>query len=293
MRKGQFDPLFVVVLVFILGMVIAKTALTSVVSNDDLWRCDPDACDISGRQNAVCAALGIGADRPITRYTVTPATTTACLNSCSLDQTGEPLDAEEAAAINTFFSGTFNKYAVTAQCLLGGVFGTGEGVCVFTEPACTDYTTYSADPNPYLGYVNDAANTDGGFYCNNEPWQCFLIFGALPFTVIYFFVMDILGFASFFSSRTRQIVALGVAAVSTMSGGLASISQQLAEVSNLGAGTSFISLVFLFGILTALIGQFTSTAQQLTEARYAKYELTEGFETMRDVGRRISGRGGG
>ena len=289
MQKGQFDPVFVVVLVFLLGMVIANTSMSNLTSTAG-WSAIFPAGDralsltANERRKAICSSLGVGI----------------------FESANFPDESKELLLNEISTGGDFQKYALIANCYLGGLFGTGVGPCAFVDPEgtkCPSWTVYDASTSKrqYLGYMNDNApchdlagtteipctNTKGGFLCNNQPWQCFTIFGALPFAVIYFFLMDILGFASFFSSTTRKVIALGVAAISTMSGGLAGISVQLNEISGIGAGGSFITLVFSLGLITALLGQFTQTMQAAAQARVAKYELTEGFDTMRDIGRRM------
>ncbi len=305
MGRGQFDPLFIGVLVFLLGMVIARTMMDQVTDSSVLDTLGSGSCTgvaEGDERAAVCSALGVGEERNIQFGSA---------DKCD----PRPLTASEAETINMMLEGSFNKYAVMGQCYLGGLFGRGQIVCPFVDPdgnKCPTAKEYveAEDKLAFIGYVNDEDCTksgdpcdcngdgtgvqgecdEGGFFCNNEPWQCFLIFGALPFAVIYFFMQDMIGFAGFFSSRTRKVLSLGVAAIATMSGGLTSVSQQMNTIVKLGVGGSFISLIFALGLFTALLGQFTSMTQQMTQARVAKYELTEGFDMMRDLGRRLTGR---
>ena len=90
-------------------------------------------------------------------------------------------------------------------------------------------------------------------------WQCFLIFGLLPFLITYYLLNDILAFA-YFRTNTRRLIAIFASLIAVLTGAFANLLVAVASFVGLSLGQSFLAAIFAMAILAVLLGQITMTA---------------------------------
>ncbi len=99
-------------------------------------------------------------------------------------------------------------------------------------------------------------------------WQCFLIFGFLPFLILYYLLNDILAFA-FIRTNTRRLIAVFASLLTVMTGALANLVVSISSFVGLSTGVSFLMMIFLMAMLSMFLGQLTTTmgvVQSTTQA---------------------------
>ncbi len=95
-------------------------------------------------------------------------------------------------------------------------------------------------------------------------WQCFIIYGLLPFLIIFYLLNDILTFA-FFRSTTRKLLAVFGALIAVVTGAFAELVIAVAKFTNLAVGQTFLGLIFGLALISVLIGQIALTASVTTK----------------------------
>ena len=90
-------------------------------------------------------------------------------------------------------------------------------------------------------------------------WQCFFIFGLLPFLITYYLLNDILAFA-YFRTNTRRLIAIFASLIAILTGAFANLLVAVASFVGLSLGQSFLAAIFAMAILAVLLGQITMTA---------------------------------
>jgi hypothetical protein len=90
-------------------------------------------------------------------------------------------------------------------------------------------------------------------------WQCFFIFGLLPFFITYYLLNDILTFA-YLRTNTRRLIAIFAALLAVLTGGFANIIVAVSSFVGLSVGQSFLLAIFALAMLSVFLGQLTVTA---------------------------------
>ena len=90
-------------------------------------------------------------------------------------------------------------------------------------------------------------------------WQCFFIFGLLPFFITYYLLNDILTFA-YLRTNTRRLIAIFAALLAILTGAFANIITAVSSFVGLSIGQSFLLAIFSLALLTVFLGQLTVTA---------------------------------
>ncbi len=90
-------------------------------------------------------------------------------------------------------------------------------------------------------------------------WQCFFIFGLLPFLITYYLLNDILAFA-YFRTNTRRLIAIFASLIAILTGAFANLLVAVSSFVGLSLGQSFLAAIFAMAILAVLLGQITMTA---------------------------------
>ncbi|MBR9680274.1 MAG: hypothetical protein GOU98_00425 [Candidatus Altiarchaeota archaeon] len=90
-------------------------------------------------------------------------------------------------------------------------------------------------------------------------WQCFFIFGLLPFFVTFYLLNDILMFA-YLRTNTRRLIAIFASLLAILTGSFANILVAVASFVGLSVGQSFLMAIFSLAILSVFLGQLTVTA---------------------------------
>ncbi len=184
---------------------------------------------------------------------------------------------------NYFYSHAGGKDDRPELCekVIGGKWISGEGCRIFSFPANTG--CLPADEfNEKLAAA--AAKTSGGdravlqlLSMKIPAWQCFIIYGLLPFLIIFYLLNDILAY-TLLSEKTKRAIALFGSLIAILSGGFAKLTQSVASFANLSIGGSFFLLMFLIAAFTTVIGQIgvsatvtKELAEAAVEAATAKY----------------------
>ena len=90
-------------------------------------------------------------------------------------------------------------------------------------------------------------------------WQCFFIFGLLPFFITYYLINDILTFA-YLRTNTRRLIAIFAALLAIITGSFANIIVAVSSFVGLSVGQSFLLAIFSLALLSVFLGQLTVTA---------------------------------
>lgn len=118
------------------------------------------------------------------------------------------------------------------------------------------------------------------------PWQCYILFGMLPFTILYYFMFDLMAF-TFVSGRTKKIVALAVAMFAVVFGAFTGVAYLLTTITNWATG-SIIFLLLTLGIASAIMGQLGMTMNMSATAAASVGEAYYGLKTLQAVGRSVT-----
>jgi len=125
-------------------------------------------------------------------------------------------------------------------------------------------------------------------------WQCFIIYGAFPFTIAFFMFEDLLVF-TMFRSKTKMVLAATMALFMSIGGGLKAFTSMLLEILSYVVPTSkgygqfgFFGLIILMGIASAVLGQFGLLMSSASNAAAATTEMYYGMQTMRAIGKSVT-----
>jgi|GEM_PF-2486934 len=131
---------------------------------------------------------------------------------------------------------------------------------VFTSDAFFQrLTTFQTDPS-LAGLIDKKNDVAIQLLSEKRPaWQCFFIFGLLPFFVTYYLLSDILMFA-YLRTNTRRLIAVFAALLSILTGAFANVIVAVSSFVGLSVGQSFLMAMFSLAILSVFLGQLTVTA---------------------------------
>jgi hypothetical protein len=113
-------------------------------------------------------------------------------------------------------------------------------------------------------------------------WQCFFIFGLLPFFITYYLINDILTFA-YLRTNTRRLIAIFAALLAILTGAFANIIVAVASFVGLSIGQSFLMAIFSLAILSVFLGQITVTAGVAQTTVNAVQKAVTGALVLRNV----------
>ncbi|MBR9681952.1 MAG: hypothetical protein GOV00_04105 [Candidatus Altiarchaeota archaeon] len=131
---------------------------------------------------------------------------------------------------------------------------------VFTQDKFFGYLTdYQAD--------NDLSDTLGGdnkvaiqLISQRMPsWQCLLIYGILPFFIVFNILKDVLSFA-FFRAATRNLIASFGSLIAVMTGALSNVIVAIGSFVGITVGQSFLLAILGLALVSVFLGQITITA---------------------------------
>lgn len=170
-----------------------------------------------------------------------------------------------------FPPGTGGALGSAAQALRDALNGAGaisEGQCTFYPAAGTNV--------PY--------------------WQCLIIFGILPFAVLYYFIIDLLTF-TMISEKSAKVISVTVALMATipMAGRgtlLVNVTERLIALAGLTTQGpyGFLWIILILGVASAILGQFGVTFNMASKVGQNALETFYGLRTLRAIGREVSGR---
>jgi len=90
-------------------------------------------------------------------------------------------------------------------------------------------------------------------------WQCFFIFGLIPFFITYYLLNDILTFA-YLKTNTRKLIAIFASLLAILTGSFANLVVAVGSFVGLSLGQTFLLAIFSLAILAVFLGQLTVTA---------------------------------
>jgi len=113
-------------------------------------------------------------------------------------------------------------------------------------------------------------------------WQCFFIFGLLPFFITYYLINDILTFA-YLRTNTRRLIAIFASLLAILTGMFANIIVAISSFVGLSVGQSFLLAIFSLAILSVFLGQITMTAGVAKSTVDAVQQAVTGALVLRGV----------
>ncbi len=179
-----------------------------------------------------------------------------------------------AKAIKTSFDSIFGGTPATCVFLKQNIFG---------GPSIKDIGTATGGN---VGMPTDDAEWLKFIEKPMPPWQCYILFGMLPFTILYYFMFDLMAF-TFVSGRTKRIVALAVAMFAVVFGAFTGVAYLLTTITNWATG-SIIFLLLILGIASAVMGQLGMTMNMSATAAASVGEAYYGLKTLQAVGRSVT-----
>lgn len=118
-------------------------------------------------------------------------------------------------------------------------------------------------------------------------WQCFFIFGLLPFFITYYLINDILTFA-YLRTNTRRLIAIFASLLAVLTGGFANIIVAIASFVGLSIGQTFLVAIFSLAMLSVFLGQITVTAGVAKTTVNAVQQAVTGALVLRNVAQATS-----
>lgn len=194
--------------------------------------------------------------------------------------------------------GALGSAAKAIKTSFDSIFGTEKAQCVFLQK-----NIFKEGPSieGIQGWGVSRSSTAAGRPTEPEwqkfisqafpPWQCYIFFGMLPFTILYYFVFDLMAF-TFVSSRTKSIVALSVAMFAVVFGAFTGVAYLLTTITNWATG-SIIFLLLVLGIASAIMGQLGMTINMSSAAMASVGEAYYGLKTLQAIGKSVTKEGGG
>lgn len=132
-----------------------------------------------------------------------------------------------------------------------------------------DQLTEEFDPDDFFAHLSalqrggdlDKGNTVAvQLLTEKRPaWQCFFVFGLLPFFITYYLINDILTFA-YLRTNTRRLIAVFASLLAVLTGSFANLIVAVASFVGLSVGQSFLLAIFSLAIFSVFLGQLTATA---------------------------------
>lgn len=141
---------------------------------------------------------------------------------------------------------------------------------------------------PFYSHVNTAA------------WACIVVFGIIPFIIVYYFTFDTLSF-TFMTTKTKGMLSLGVSMIATvpMNGRslIASLSATLEQFTTLllpplgqggvGNWAGFLAIMLIMALISGFLGQLALTSQMANAAVLSLQETIWGYRAMNQIGKSV------
>lgn len=185
--------------------------------------------------------------------------------------------------------GALGSAAKAIKTSFDSIFGATPMKCVFLKP-----NIFGGESTfKLVGETTGATTSDAAWLAFIEkpmpPWQCYIFFGMLPFTILYYFMFDLMAF-TFVSGRTKKIVALAVAMFAVVFGAFNGVAYLLTTITNWATG-SIIALLLILGISSAVLGQLGMTMNMSATAAASVGEAYYGLKTLQAIGRSATKEG--
>ncbi len=139
---------------------------------------------------------------------------------------------------------------------------------------------------------------------NTAAWACIVVFGIIPFIIVYYFTFDALSF-TFMTTRTKGMLSLGVSMIATvpMNGRslIASLSATLEQFTvlllppigqgGLGNWGGFLAIMLIMALISGFLGQLALTSQMANAAVLSLQETIWGYRAMNQIGKAVTATG--
>jgi hypothetical protein len=169
--------------------------------------------------------------------------------------------------------------------------GCGDEVCVDVQK--NQDTPQSFTQDQFFTEMSELQMNDPSFDNSNKvavqlltekrpAWQCFFIFGLLPFFITYYLINDILTFA-YLRTNTRRMIAIFASLLAVLTGMFANLIVAVASFVGLSIGQSFLLAIFSLAILSVFLGQITVTAGVAKTTVNAVQQAVTGALVLRNV----------
>ena len=197
------------------------------------------------------------------------------------DVTNGECDEGDRFAVSVFLTDEIKRDVGAVEPASGSCFiKPNDGSWVYVEK-CFDYLkNYEMTFGEELPSSNKVAIS---LLMEKRPkWQCFLVFGLLPFLILYHLLNDILAFA-FLRTNTRRLIAVFASLLAVLTGGLANIIVAISSFVGLSTGTAFLMTVFLLALVSIILGQLTATMGVVQSTTEAVQKVVTGTLMLRGV----------
>jgi len=140
---------------------------------------------------------------------------------------------------------------------------------------------------------------------STAAWACIVVFGILPFIIVYYFTFDALSF-TFMTTKTKGMLSLGVSMIATvpMDGRslISSLSATLKQFTEillppLGEGSNylpwggFLAIMLIMALISGFLGQLALTSQMANAAVLSLQETIWGYRAMNQIGKSVVATG--
>ncbi|HDR53353.1 MAG TPA: hypothetical protein ENN60_01615 [archaeon] len=107
-------------------------------------------------------------------------------------------------------------------------------------------------------------------------WVCFLVFGLLPFLVVFFFLRDIVGFSTL-SRTTKNLIVFFGSLVLIQTGWFSKFVWQLAKIAELTTGAAFFGVIIILSVASVVLSWLGGVARAGAKAQMEAAELGHGL----------------
>jgi hypothetical protein len=145
-----------------------------------------------------------------------------------------------------------------------------------------------------LGYSSQAAKDAefGAFAARPMPsYICVIIFGLIPFLVLYYLIQDLLAFV-FVANVTKKMIAVAMAAMAIVTGAFADVAYMLTKLTSISLSWSFLFLIFGTGLAAVVITNMMGLTSAASAMHRSLNEAHYGFMMLRSFGQQLESASG-
>jgi hypothetical protein len=140
-----------------------------------------------------------------------------------------------------------------------------------------------------LGFSSQAAKDAefGSFAAKPMPsYICIIIFGLIPFLVMYYLIQDLLAFV-FVRRTTKKMLAVAMASMAIVTGAFADVAYVLTKLTSISLSWSFLFLIFGTGLAAVVITNLMGLTSAASAMHRSLNEAHYGFMMLRGFGQQL------
>jgi hypothetical protein len=118
------------------------------------------------------------------------------------------------------------------------------------------------------------------------PYICILIFGLVPFLVMYYLLQDLLFFVML-SQTTKKMIAVAIAGMAIVTGAFADLSYVLTKLTGIALSWSFLFMIFGTGLVSVVITNLMGVTSAASALHKSLNEAHYGFFMLRSFGQQL------